>query len=503
MVAAVAAAVLLAGGGGAYWAATANEAGHPKAEPAPLRLNDAPGEGSGSADGSGADNGTSSGPATGGTYTLTGTLPKGPDSAAVYRGQGPVVAGDVERLAKLLGMSGPATAQGDSWRVGPGDGAGPTLLVTKAAPGTWSYSRYGATTVSPAEPAYPPRPVNPGGLEKNGPEKSGPGAGSGNESGTGSGPASGTSSTQAPTPEPPVSEQRAKAVAAPVLAGLGLSGAEVDAHETAGALRAVTADPVVDGLPTHNWSTGLDVGSDGLITLAHGRLSALDKGDSYPVVSAAQALKDLNGQAMHPDHGIAACPAKSAPAPKPSALPTTPGEDRTLPHTLPCVPGNGHPMDVRGAEFGLSLDYVSGAQVLVPSWLFEVAQPGVSRSSVQAQPAVGPAYVQRDAPGTAVPPSSVPEQPSGPAQRHHTVGLSTYHADGGTLSLTFYGGVCSTYSAKAAESADEVRVTVTAADKGGMCVTLAKEFTEKVTLDKPLGGRTVVDASSGHPLKAR
>ncbi|MFJ4405822.1 hypothetical protein [Streptomyces sp. NPDC088910] len=516
LVAAVAAAVLLAGGGGAYWAATANEGGHPKAGPAPLRLNDAPGEGSGSADGGGADNGTSSGPASGGTYTLTGSLPKGPDSAAVYRGEGPVVAADAERLAKLLGMSGPATAQGDSWRVGPGDGAGPTLLVTKAAPGTWSYSRYGATTVNPAEPAYPPRPVNPGG-----PEKSGPGTGT--DTGTGSSdssnagspgspgtngpvssaPASGTTSTQAPTPEPPVSEQRAKAVAAPVLAGLGLSGATVDAHETAGALRAVTADPVVDGLPTHNWSTGLDVGSDGLITLAHGRLSALDKGDSYPVVSAAQALKDLNGQVMHPDHGIAACPAKSAPAPKPSALPTTPGEDRTLPHTLPCVPGNGHPMDVRGAEFGLSLDYVSGAQVLVPSWLFEVAQPGVSRSSVEAQPAVDPAYIQRDATGTAVPPSGVPEQPSGPAQRHHTVGLSTYHADGGTLSLTFYGGVCSTYSAKAAESADEVRVTVTAADKGGTCVTLAKEFTEKVRLDKPLGGRTVVDTSSGHPLKAR
>lgn len=514
LVAAVAAAVLLAGGGGAYWAATADDGGHAKADPAPLRLDGVPGDGSGSADGSGStgnsgtDNGTSSGPAAGGggTYTLTGTLPKGPGSAAVYRGHGPVGAADVERLAKLLGMSGPADAQGDSWRVGAADGAGPTLLVSKAAPGTWSYSRYGATAVRPAEPAYPPPRVDPGGPVKSpgtGPSKDG------TNGSASSGPASGTVSTQVPTPTPPVSEQRAKAAAAPVLAGLGLSGARVDARETVGTVRAVTADPVVDGLPTHSWSTGLDVGSNGLITLAHGRLSALDKGDSYPVVSAAQALKGLNGHVMHPDYGIAACPAKPAPRPaqpspgRPSSVPTLPGQDKTLPHTLPCVPGNGHPMDVRGATFGLSLDYVSGAQVLVPSWLFDVAQPGVSRTSVVAEPAVDPAYVQRDAPGTTAPPSTVPEQPTGPTTRHHTVGLSTYHAEGGTLSLTFYGGVCSTYSAKAVESASQVRVTVTAADKGGMCIALAKEFTEKVTLDKPLGGRTVVDTSSGHSLKAR
>jgi hypothetical protein len=550
LVTAVAAAVLLAGGGGAYWAATADDGSRSKAGPAPLRLDGVPGEdlpALGAPDGSGSTggSGTSSGPADpgGGTYTLTGKLPKGPNSAAVYRGHGPVGAADVERLAKLLGMSGPAVAQGDSWRVGAADGAGPTLLVTKAAPGTWSYSRYGAVGVSPADPgdpAYPPQPVDPGGPRRMMPMKpqSGPGTDSGSTStsssasGTGSGagansssssaassaPASddpaGTTSTQAPSPAPPVSEQRAKAAAAPVLAALGLSGARVGAAETVGAVRVVSADPVVGGLPTHGWSTDLDVASDGQITLGHGRLAALDKGDSYPVVSAARALKELNGHVMHPDYGIANCPAQSAPRPKPAPTTTAPGQDKTLPHTLPCVPGNGHPMQVRGAEFGLALDYVSGAQALVPAWLFDVAQAGVSRTSVVAEPAVDPAYVQRDTPAPSASPSSPasssaepggPSKPSGPsAPRQHAVGLSTYHADGSALELTFYGGVCSTYSARAAESAGQVKVTVTATEKQGrVCVMLAKKFTETVTLDKPLGGRTVVDTSDGRTLTAR
>ncbi|SFE97454.1 hypothetical protein SAMN05216251_10730 [Actinacidiphila alni] len=505
LVTAVAAAVLLAGGGGAYWAATADDGGGSKAAPAPLKLTGATGEDapaqngtgdSGTSGGTGTTPGTGSAPADGaggGTYTLTGSLPKGPDSAAVYRGHGPVGAADVQRLAKLLGMSGTAVAQGDSWRVGPANGAGPTLLVTKAAPGTWSYSRYGASGVGPVQPggpAYPPLPVDPGGPRKMVPMKPQSDGGTGSDSGTDSG----TASTQAPSPQPPVSVQRAEDAAAPVLSGLGLSGARVHADETVGAVRVVSADPVVDGLPTHGWSTDLDIASDGRITLGHGRLATLDKGDSYPVVSAAQALKELNGHVMHPDHGIAACPAQSAPKPSPTPTTTLPGQDKTLPHTLPCVPGNGHPLQVRGAVFGLTLDYVSGAQALVPAWLFDVAQPGVSRTGVVAQTAVDPKYIQRDAPG----------QPTDPKLRHRTVGLSTYHADGRTLELTFYGGVCSTYSAKAAESAGQVRVTVTSTEKEGtVCVALAKKFTEKVTLDKPLGGRTVVDTSDGKPLTAR
>jgi hypothetical protein len=118
----------------------------------------------------------------------------------------------------------------------------------------------------------------------------------------------------------------------------------------------------------------------------------------------------------------------------------------------------------------------------------------VSRTGVVAEPAVDPAFVRR----------AGPEQPSDPKLLYSPVGLTTYHADGSTLALSFYGGVCSTYSAKAVESADQVLVTVTAAEKQGIvCPLVAKRFTAKVKLDRPLGGRTVVDTSDGKPLTAR
>ncbi|MGC5412467.1 hypothetical protein ACPXCX_53785, partial [Streptomyces sp. DT225] len=76
--------------------------------------------------------------------------------------------------------------------------------------------------------------------------------------------------------------------------------------------------------------------------------------------------------------------------------------------------------------------------------------------------------------------------------------VQSYSADGRTLSVTFWGGVCSTYTAGAREDGDAVRVTVTEKkDPGKVCVMVAKELTRTVTLERPLDGRKVVDEASG------
>jgi hypothetical protein len=78
--------------------------------------------------------------------------------------------------------------------------------------------------------------------------------------------------------------------------------------------------------------------------------------------------------------------------------------------------------------------------------------------------------------------------------------IESYRTDDRTLILSFWGGVCSGYSASADTSAPgTVKVTVTGKERkpGQICITIAKRFEEKVTLDKPLGERTVVDATTG------
>ncbi|MFC4030280.1 hypothetical protein ACFO3J_02210 [Streptomyces polygonati] len=494
-VGAVAAAVLLAGAGGAFWVAKAGGGENRTAErnaAAPLRLDDPRPPGSGA-------------PAPGGALLrLTGSLPEeGPKSAAVYRATAAVDEAQAERLAALLKVGGPTASVSGSWQVGRVTNAGPALLVSRAAPGNWSY------TGSPAAP--PPAP------------------------GTGTG-------------SPPVSARRAEAVAAPLLAGLGLTGARIDAAQTVGAERIVTADPVVGGLPTSGWRTTLRVGPDGTLTGASGRLSALAEGASYQVVSATAAFQRLvAASGPHPDHGVSSCVVPMVPvAPGGRAAPAGPGGDRKLARTLPCVAGSGHPTQVRGAVFGLSPASVSGVQTLIPSWLFDTAPAGVSVTTVLAEPAVDPAYLQTPGggPGTTAPGAPAPLPPGGPvdpggpmrpggpaappvSQRPadpppvaappaaplpgdpspagQAVKVSGYHADGSTLDIEFSGGVCSTYQARVAETDGQVRVTVTDTPDGKhrMCPMIARDFTRTVVLQQPLGNRTVVDTSDGQPVRGQ
>ncbi|MFJ1783892.1 hypothetical protein ACIOML_06190 [Streptomyces anulatus] len=452
-VASVAAAVLLAGGGGAYWASTAAgdgaaDSGSAAEKSAPLLVLDASADGP---DGTSPDSRTSPDspppgiapgePDPGGPpviYRASGELPDGPDEAAVHHARGTVASADVARLAKALGIPGTPRTEGTSWVVGDDDGPGALLKVTKQAPGTWTFAR-----------ATPPKPCESGTMCANGASEPG---------------------------GDPVSEKAAKAAAVPVLKAAGQDDAALNAGQLMGDVRVVNADPKIDGLPTYGWSTGVQVGPDGEVTGGSGHLKALEKGDTYPAVGADEALKQLNAESR--GKGDAARDIGGCATPVPL-------EGEPKPTDPQCVPSNGkrEPVEqtVEDAVFGLALNYVDGRQTLVPSWLFTVRQaPGGPENTV-TQVAVDPKFIEK------------PDAPTPSGDRK----VTSYGADGRTLEVTFWGGVCSTYTASAKESAGQVRISVTEKPQEGKkaCIMIAKERT--VTLEKPLGDRTVIDAASG------
>ena len=447
VVASVAAAVLLVGGGGAYLASSSSASG-------------GSGEGTGSAasgadgtppplalDGysSGGTNGIASGEPNpyGETYRAAGSLPGGPDSAAVYAPQGEVGKDDVARLAKALGVVGTPVAEGQVWQIGGQDGSGPSLQVNKAAPGMWTFNRYapgtdnctGGTLKCTHDPASP--------------------AGD------------------------PVSVAVAKKAAAPILKAVGQDDAKVDASQLMGAQRVVNADPVIGGLPTHGWTTGLTVSAQGEVVGGSGQLAAPVKGDVYPVLSARKTL-DLMNAAPKTDHrmGIGGCasavPLKDrleAPCGSSTGISATPTQASTT---------------VEHAVFGLAVHSVNGKQTLVPSWLFETRQPGGQDSFTVTYPAIDPKYLTS---ATTPTPTASPSSTSAPRD----VKVDGYTADGKSLTVAFTGGVCADYKTSAVEGSDKVTVTVTDTpwpDK--VCIMIAKFYHQTVQLKAPLGDRKVV-----------
>lgn len=84
----------------------------------------------------------------------------------------------------------------------------------------------------------------------------------------------------------------------------------------------------------------------------------------------------------------------------------------------------------------------------------------------------------------------------------HAMKIESYTASGSALTVRFWGGVCTGYTATAEESSDEVTVRVNAVPgrPGRMCSMIARRFTRTVELDRPLGTRKVIDAWDGAPL---
>ncbi|MFE5756257.1 hypothetical protein ACFQ7M_26520 [Streptomyces massasporeus] len=444
IIASVAAAVLLIGGGGAWLASNASSgsgggttSGAPGGDdtPPPLALDGY------SESTAGGGNGIAPGEPNpyGATYRVGGPLPDGPGKAPVYRAQGEVTKEDVARLAKALGVEGAPVAQGEAWKIGGQDGSGPSLQVNRQAPGSWTFSRYA------------------------------PGTDNCKGTDTCASPQSGGT---------PVSEEVAEKAAAPVLKAVGQDDAKRDASQVMGAQRVVNAAPEVGGLPTHGWTTGINVGSDGEVVGGSGQLKTPVKGDTYPVVSAEKALELMNGQPKN-DHrmGIGGC---ASPVPL---------KDR---QEQPCEQPSGgtsgqDTVTVENAVFGLAAHVVDGRQALVPSWLFEVTAPGAQDPFTVTYPAVEPKYLASPEPSE---PSDQPTSAPGPRE----VKVDGYRAEGSELTVTFTGGVCADYDVKASEKGDEVTVSVTSTpwpDK--VCVMIAKQFQKTVQLDEPLGDRAVVN----------
>ncbi|MEU4271190.1 hypothetical protein [Streptomyces sp. NPDC026092] len=464
LVASVAAGVLLVGGGGVYFAntsdGTATSSGAPAAPP-PLSL-DAPDDGANRDGGPGIAPGEPDPNGGGAVYKAKGPLPKGPSSAAVHRPEGRVTSAEVTRLAKALGIAGTPRLEGEVWKLAPEkDGSGLRLDVSAEAPGSWTFARHDGGPVGDTclkGKACPP----PGEAEA---PKGGP-----------------------------VSEAAARAAAAPVLKAVGQDDAKVDASQLMGSLRVVNADPVVGGLPTYGWSTGIQVGPGGELVSGSGQLKEPAKGAEYPVVGAEKALEELNRSAVPGSIGIGGC----ATAPPAGEKPDASAGDTA---TAPCEPRNEpRELAVTGAVFGLAAQFVDGERALVPSWLFQVEAEAGAKPHTVVRTAVAPEHLVPPAKPTPTP-TTTPDPGEGTAPARQ---IQSYRVDGaGTkLSVTFWGGVCSTYTATAQESADKVSVRITEKpiDPDRACIAIAVEVTRTVTLEQPLGGRAVVDGASGESV---
>ncbi|MFE9094421.1 hypothetical protein [Streptomyces sp. NPDC007264] len=458
VVTSVAAAVLLVAGGGAYLAATASGGTGGYSTPGgdgtpPALALDGRGAGGGAGIAVGEPN------PYGTTYRVTGALPDGPASAPVYRATGEVTRDEVARLARALDVSGTPKPAGGAWTVGATeDGSEPVLRVNRQAPGTWTFSRYphGADNRCAGAKRCASLENFPG----------------------------------------PVSEAAAKKAAAPVLKAVGQGGAALDARQVMGSLRVVNADPKIGALPTHGWSTGVQVAADGRIVGGSGNLKAPVRGALYPVVDAKRTLDLMNGApSSYGRKGIGGC---ASPVPL---------KDRD---EAPCGASTAAPerasAPVVGAVFGLARHSVDARAVLVPSWLFEVRPAGSRDTVTVTYPAVDPRYLTAPQPpgqpsGTPAPRTSGPADPASPAPAKRAVKVMGYTADGSDLTIVYEGGVCADYAASVRESSGRVTVSVTETPWPGkvVCIAIAKIYHETLHLKAPLGDREVV-GSDGRPI---
>ncbi|MET9636741.1 hypothetical protein ABZY83_10010 [Streptomyces virginiae] len=458
VVGSIAAAVLLVGGGTAYWASaaqgdggTARRTGDSASAPRDAGDPSGPGIAPGEPDPSGA----------GVVYRADVKLPEAPASAPAYSVSGEVAEADVARLAAALGISGAPRLEGDVWLAGEAaDGSGPRLTVARTAPGTWNFNRFQAGGDGAGNGA--------GDDCVRGKDTCGPATLPRDAGGTGG---SGK----------PVSEEAAGAAAAPVLKALGQDGAKLDARLTQGAVRVVSADPVVGGLPTQGWSTKVSVGADGSVVGGNGELKAPVRAADQPVVGAVEALARLNARSG----GGGGNPEPSGCA---SAVPLGADPAGGATDTVPCNP-EPRPMKpprtetVKGAVLGLAPGTVEGSRGLVPAWLFEVAGQGGAPGHTVSEPA------------------SAQQGTPGPKDGRTVPGFS-YKEEDRKLTVNFWGSACSTYAVEAREQAESVMVKITDTPNkpGQACIMLAEEKSLSVTLKEPLGDRKVLDATTGKPL---
>jgi hypothetical protein len=353
-------------------------------------------------------------PAPLGAPTVAGPLPAGPARERVRTlAAGAAPAGTVGALARALGLAGTPTRTADGWQLASGDRvlqvagtAGlPWLLGGKPPSGTTcGVVGAGGVVGSGRAPLCPPAVVLPappdgagtsgssgaGGAPAGLPQPAGPPtevAVAGSDSLAPDRPVSTGTAVQVPgrplpvdprapakpVPAPPrlapptaipvqplpvparPTDADALLAARPVLAALGLVQAPTQVRRLPGQV-VVVADPVVDGLPTSGFDTTLQVAPDRSIVGGHGWLGHPVAGAEYPLLSAAEAVKQIATPAIARECGKVQCPAQ--------------------------------PMVITGARLGLMLTWNATAQVLlVPAWRYDVRGVDTPLVIIAVQPA--------------------------------------------------------------------------------------------------------------------
>ena len=523
VVAAVAAAAVLAGGA---WGASAwlgdggTNSGGPGGQPLLL---DSPALHAGEPD---ASEGAAESPepaAPGLRLAPEGDLPAAPGPAEVYRFAAGPTEEEVAGLAAALGLDGTVQDGGAYWTVRGSDPQAPLLTVQREAPGAWSYG------VGPY--AEPPERAE----RTAGPDETVSSAVDGDRDGPGEGaaaepdhPADHTTDHTSDGPGPGQAgapgEAEARAAVSGVLRELGLAeeqSARVDASEVTGTERLVRATPLLAGLPVLGFETEFSVAADGQLTSAWGMLAEPAAAEERETVGAGEALAAFNERG-----GPATAEDLSCPLIEPG--PAEPGEQPEI-AAVPdadCLPA-GEPAPAT-AEFGLAFASSAGEPLLVPSWLFHVRLPDGDSRTVW-EPAVDHEYAAAREPGHAEGENPAPggqdadggepgageepgavgsAEPAEPAEGAQPAGaamsVEPYEAGDRTLTVHFWGGVCSDHRATAEETGDriEVRIEQVGQERAETCILLAEEETAEVTLNEPVGGRTVTD-ERGQELPVR
>ena len=210
----------------------------------------------------------------------------------------------------------------------------------------------------------------------------------------------------------------------------------------------VNADPVVGGLPTYGWTTGLQVGADGRLVGGSGQLATPQGGRQVSVIGAdAGAERRRQRGVRPPGRRTAAVPARRA-------EPWQGGDRSGWPRT----PWRG---GGRWCRRGMLREY--GAD----------RAPRRARRPSRSYPAVNPKSSRRPATPASDPGGAVTELRARRAatqdRRHHVVQRRTAK----TLTVRFWGGVCSDYSvSRRGDGSTQVTVEIKtqADDPGQVCI---------------------------------
>ena len=221
---------------------------------------------------------------------------------------------------------------------------------------------------------------------------------------------------------------------------------------------------------------------DGAIRFPDGELRV-------PLVSAAAAYAQLDQGDPPPCDGRPGGPRTSRPgSPEPGGPTVEPGPEGPASTTAatPCVP-----LTVTAVRLGSAPVWTSRGRAQVPAWLFTVDEMAVP----VARLAVAPRAV-----GTA--PSGAADGRPLPGGLVAAQGLRAVAGD--RLDYTVGVGACdSEPTPLVLERPDVVVVGASVVRPTGVCTLQLKMAPVSVTLDAPLGDRTVLDVGSGLPLTVR